>query len=124
MALAAVIHHFVFSRRDFKSGALPTDARMAPAAAFLSAMPHDVVAEGQRVGGEVAHHLAAAGQRVGGEVAHQLAAVAAAAKLGGRAGGASHAKEGAAVVEWHATPLRAAAAAAAPAPPATPHEDH
>ena len=107
MALAAVIHHFIFSRRDFKSGALPTESRLPPAVAFLSAMPHDVVAEGKRVGGEVAQSLKEGLVMVGKNVD------AAVAKMGrrGSSGGQKGAQE-AAVVEWHATPLRAASVAA------------
>ncbi len=101
MALAAVIHHFIFSRRDFKSGALPGGARINLGAAFLASMPHDVMAEGARVGSEVTDQLRG--------VASKVAAAAKSVAVGGRGGGEKHREgegEGGGAVEWHATPIR------------------
>lgn len=108
MALAAIIHHFIFSRRDFKKesgGELPAGARLHPAAAFLSALPHDVVEEGHRVGVEVAVKLKTLGAKVGKDVD------AAVAKLGGKRGSPSLPQPQEGGLEWRTTPLKMAAAA-------------
>lgn len=60
MLLAALIHHYVFNRHDFKSGLLPAHpggGRLALGAAIISTMPQDVVREAEQVGQEAGSRL-------------------------------------------------------------------
>ncbi len=85
MALAAACHHFVFSRREFKSGALPAipgGGRLPVAAAFLSVLPADVVREAGAAGTEVAENIRKTVAAAAGSSAE-----AAAAPAGGAAAG-------------------------------------
>jgi hypothetical protein len=60
MALAAGCHHFVFSRREFKTGLFPKNpggGRLTALQAAKAVMPADVVREAEAAGAEVAGSL-------------------------------------------------------------------
>ena len=80
MALAAAVHHFVFSRREFKTGLMPKvpgGGRLTMQQAFREVLPSDVVREAGAVGVEVAGTL------------HRTAGVAVAAAASAVGGGGS-----------------------------------
>ena len=86
MALAAVAHHYIFNRREFKEGgALPGHSggrRIAASAAFIATMPHDVVQEAEAVSRDAAQQVRSSIKKAGESAASKILAA-----TGGRGGG-------------------------------------